>query len=186
MVLKFEHAILALICWMTCLSPAVSQHLTEQDLILQPSELLTNNLTGDGNGVFINQLGNFNEVEVTQVQTETALLENLTRVLQSGNDNQAWIVQEGGGNELALIQYGEENLYKLLTQGTGNATVVVQNGIGNEIIQRLIQSHDNNIELVQEGNNNRIVQILDGVSGRNYAIRQVGDGLSVIIRQSSY
>jgi hypothetical protein len=166
---------------------ASAQHLTEQDLIIQPSELLTSDLAGQGNGVFINQVGNHNEIEIIQSNNEEDLLRNLARILQSGNDNRAYILQEGVGNELALIQSGEENLYKLINSGSdGNNVVIIQNGSNNEIIQRLVESSHNDIEFIQEGNNNSIIQILEGVSGRNYAIRQVGDGLNVIIRQSSY
>ncbi len=163
-----------------------AQHLTEQDLLLQPTELLTGDLSGDGNGVFINQVGDRNEVELIQTRDESALLRNLTRLLQSGNDNKAWITQNGGGNELAVIQYGEENLYYLLNRGHDNQMVIIQEGQENRIFQKLIESNQNNIQFVQQGNNNTIVQILEGVSEGNYAIRQVGDGLKVYIRQSSY
>lgn len=185
MVLNDKFAITILISFVCCL-PITSQQLTEQNLLLQPSELLTGDLSGNGNGVFINQIGDNNEVELLQSSDEASLLKNLTRLLQSGTDNRAWIIQNGGGNELALIQYGEENLYKILNQGYDNNIVIIQQGEENRIHQQLIASNQNNIEFVQQGNNNTIVQILEGVSGGNYTIRQVGDGLKVYIRQSAY
>jgi hypothetical protein len=162
-----------------------AQQLHEADLLLQPTELLNNAVWGNGNDAYIDQVGAGNEVELLQNQ-QGAPLGNLAKVLQSGDWNMAIITQTEGGNQLALIQRGDANYYELLNQGFGNQLVTIQDGANNQIIQKLIDSNQITGELMQIGNNNEIISVLEGIQDSNYSIRQIGEGLKIIVKQSSF
>ncbi|MEZ4961723.1 MAG: hypothetical protein R2830_17975 [Saprospiraceae bacterium] len=162
-----------------------AQSLQEADLLLQPGELLNSQNWGNGNDAYIDQVGGANEVELIQTQ-QGAPIGNLARVLQSGNWNVAVISQNENGNQLALIQRGDGNNYELINQGFGNQLVTIQDGADNHIVQHLIDSNQIQGELIQLGNGNEIISVLEGIQDSNYSIRQIGDGLKVIIRQSSF
>ena len=162
-----------------------AQLLGSQDLLLQPSELLLADPAASGNAAYINQVGSSNDVELYQDQ-HSASTGNMARIFQSGDWNIAVITQSGHGNQLALIQQGDLNILELLSEGYGNESTIVQSGNGNYMLQKLIDSNGIKSELVQIGNNNEITTILEGIQEKNYAIRQIGDGLKVIIRQSSF
>ncbi len=159
-----------------------AQLLSEQDLLLQPSELLNDSYSDNGNGAYIQQIGESNELEL--LQSQEGIEGNLARVLQSGDLNRALISQDGTGNQLALIQQGDLNSYELRNTGTGNRLVGIQQGDGNLILQQLIQSNQIYSEMVQIGNDNEIITIIEGLNNREFKIRQIGDGLKVIIRES--
>ncbi len=163
-----------------------AQLLNEQDLLLQPADLLNAPPTGNGNDAYIQQIGTENELNLLQNQDDAAATGNLARILQSGDWNVAVITQTEHGNQLALIQNGTLNNYELTNLGFGNNLVNIQDGEGNRIVQQLVNSNQLNIELMQIGNNNEITQFLEGFQGGNYSIRQIGDGLRVIVRQSSF
>lgn len=161
-----------------------AQVLTEQDLLLQPNELLNAGYSSNGNDAAINQMGNDNQLDLLQEQA--AAEGNLARVLQSGEANIAIVTQTGGGNQLALIQQGNSNLYELFVEGFDNQLVAVQDGQGNSIVQSFISSDHNYSEMIQIGNNNEIITVLEGIQGQEFIIRQVGDGLRATITQTSY
>jgi len=159
-----------------------AQLLNQQDVILQPRELLNGTQQGS-NSAYVNQEGNRNEVNIIQEQVEGALLENIARVLQTGRRNLANIFQEGSGNELVLLQDGN-NIYELVAEGENISIAVVQEGRRNEIIQNITNSSDIFVEFEQRGNDNSIIHEIDGISNQEFIIRQIGDDMSVIIRQS--
>jgi hypothetical protein len=64
--------------------------------------------------------------------------------------------------------------------------VTIQDGANNHIIQKLIDSNQIQGELMQVGNNNEIISVLEGIQDSNYSIKQIGDGLKIIVKQSSY
>lgn len=159
-----------------------AQVLNESDLLLQPTELLNASTHGAGHEAYIQQVGNGNELELFQQQD--GLEGNLARVLQSGNWNVAIITQTDQGNKLALIQKGSNNYYELFGTGAENELVNLQNGIDNRIVQQFLNSNQINSELVQVGNSNEITQILENIQGQNFTVRQIGDGMKVIIKQT--
>ncbi|MBK9015663.1 MAG: hypothetical protein IPM82_17240 [Saprospiraceae bacterium] len=159
-----------------------AQVLNEADLLLLPTELLNLSTTGAGSDAYIQQIGSNNDLQLFQQQA--GLEGNLARVLQSGDWNVAIIQQTESGNKLALIQKGTKNYYELVGSGTGNELVNIQDGFDNRIIQQFINSNQISSELVQVGNSNEIIQILENVQGQNFTIRQTGDGMKVIIRQT--
>lgn len=161
-----------------------AQILHQDDVILQPSELLESSGTNDINSAYINQEGILNDINLIQDRAEGAILDNVARVLQVGRLNLANIIQQGEGNQLILMQQGSNNLYELVSDGTNIQVAVVQDGERNEILQNITNSSDIRVNLEQRGNDNSIIQELDGVTGRAYSIRQIGDGMSIIIRQS--
>lgn len=161
-----------------------AQLLHEQVLLLQPTELLNPNFSETGNDAFIQQIGNSNELELIQVQNGS--FGNMTRALQSGDWNVALITQDGQNNQLALIQQGELNLYELINTGEGNRLVGLQQGNGNAIIQELIQSNQIYSEMIQIGNDNEIQTVIEGVNNSELKVRQIGNGLKVVIRESGY
>lgn len=160
-----------------------AQVLTEQDLLLQPNELLNAEYSGNGNDATINQTGNRNEVDLLQMQE--AAEGNLARVLQDGRRNFAIITQVGAANQLALIQNGNRNMYELYVEGTGNQMVAIQDGRRNSIIQSIENSSNIYSEMVQIGNDNEIITVIEGIQGQEFIIRQIGDGLKAEITQSA-
>lgn len=161
-----------------------AQLLHEQDLLLQPAELLDINLSETGNDAFIQQIGNSNELELIQVQNGN--FGNLTRALQSGDWNIALITQDGQNNQLSLIQQGDLNLFELINTGEGNKLVTIQQGSGNTISQELIQSNQIYSEMIQIGNDNEIQTVIEAVNNSEFKVRQIGNGLKVIIRETGY
>ncbi|MEZ4953434.1 MAG: hypothetical protein R2825_07645 [Saprospiraceae bacterium] len=161
-----------------------AQLLHEQDLLLQPAELLDINLSETGNDAFIQQIGNSNELELIQVQNGN--FGNLTRALQSGDWNIALITQDGQNNQLALIQQGDLNLFELINTGEGNKLVTIQQGSGNTVNQELIQSNQIYSEMIQIGNDNEIQTVIEAVNNSEFKVRQIGNGLKVIIRETGY
>jgi len=155
------------------------------ELLLQPTELIDQEVRGQGNDVYIKQKGIENTAEVAQIKTGEE--NNLARILQTGEYNIIRIAQTGDGNKTAVIQTGNKNLYELNIEGTGNNFTIVQNGDGNSIVQQLTNNtNDVNVEFVQQGNDNEIIQILEGIQSKDFKIHQQGDGLKVIINQSNY
>lgn len=159
-----------------------NQGLTEADLLLSPSELLDEELTGVGNSTILQQIGTENQVDITQKQRGDSKI-NLVKVLQSGDYNRIYIIQDGTGNQTAVIQRGSDNLYDLEVIGSGNNVAVIQDGDGNRIIQDLINTDEMNVEFVQIGSNNEIIQNLNGTNGLEFKIIQEGDGMQAIINQ---
>jgi hypothetical protein len=163
----------------------MAQQLTQQDLLLQPSELLQPGFGSHGNDAYIQQVGSQNEVHLLQIQEEPAA-GNLARILQAGDWNMAIISQTDGRSQVHLIQRGDLNRYELQSFGADNDLVAIQDGERNNILQQLINSNRTRSELVQVGNDNEIITILEGIQDREITIRQIGDGLKVIVRQSSF
>ncbi len=159
-----------------------AQLLNDADLLLQPTELLNASNNGAGSDAYIQQIGAGNELQL--IQQQEGLEGNLARVLQSGDWNVAIISQTETGNKLALIQKGTNNYYELSGNGTGNELVNIQNGADNRIVQQFLNSSQISSELVQIGNSNEIIQILENIQGQAFTIRQIGDGLKVIITQT--
>ncbi len=172
-------------CFLSVNSIEAQQIINQSYIDVQPSELLINDLQGSGGSAFIKQIGDDNEVELIQEQSNDAAI-NLTRVLQTGDFNVAVMQQSGADNQSILIQDGQDNYYQLVLEGTNNNTAIMQLGDNNSIIQTLVNSNNVNVELVQDGNNNEIIHILEGIQSRNYQIIQKGDNLKIEIRQSSY
>lgn len=168
-----------------CLCILNGQSLQEQDILLQPSQLLMQDLGGLGNDAYITQVGSVNDVELFQENDNQGEI-NLARILQSGKWNVALITQTEHGNQISLIQHGKKNFYELVNLGTGNELLAIQDGNGNRIVQQLIESDYIRSQLIQLGNNNEIMTVLEGMKDNNLTIKQIGDGLSVIIRQSSF
>lgn len=161
-----------------------AQLLHEQDLLLQPTELLESNYSETGNGAYIQQIGEANELEL--LQTQNGNIGNLAKTLQSGDWNVAVITQNGQNNQLALFQQGDLNLYELINTGEGNRLVAIQQGSRNTISQELIQSNQIYSEMIQIGNDNEIQTVIEGVNNSEFKVRQIGNGLKVIIRESGF
>ena len=164
---------------------ANAQLLSGQDVLLQPTELLNQSATGKGEEAYIKQVGNSNEVNLLQDKAEAGL-GSLAKVLQSGDWNLAIITQTEQGNRIAIIQNGDLNKLDLTNLGSDNRIALIQNGSNNSIVHSLINSNQINSELVQIGNSNEIISVLEGVQGGNFSIKQIGDGLKIIVRQSSF
>ncbi len=159
-----------------------AQGLTEEDLLLAPSDLLEQDLSGKGNSTYVQQVGDENAVEITQQQAGYSQI-NLVRVLQSGDYNEIYIHQNGGGNQTAVIQQGSENLYQLSVEGYDNNMAIIQEGDRNRVIQNLTNTNKVNIEFVQQGDDNEVIQNLNGTNSQEFKILQIGDGLRAIINQ---
>lgn len=153
--------------------------------MLQPTELLNQaDIDGIGNEAFIKQAGVNNTLEL--MQDQEGLEGNLTRALQNGNWNVAVLSQTGTGNKLVLLQQGNNNFYELLNNGFDNESAVIQNGEDNIIVQKLLNSGGVKTEFVQIGNSNEINAELLNIQGGDFTVRQIGEGLKLIIRQSSF
>ncbi len=163
---------------------AAAQVANEPDLILQPTELLNQSWNGQGNGAFIEQAGSGNELELLQDQQGAE--GHLANAIQSGNWNVAVISQTQQGNRVVFLQSGDLNTLELIMGGSGNSVSAIQEGSGNRIFQQLMNSNQVQGELMQIGNDNEIISVLEGIQTTQYAIRQFGDGLKVIVRQSSF
>ncbi|HFA47588.1 MAG TPA: hypothetical protein ENJ95_01065 [Bacteroidetes bacterium] len=159
-----------------------AQLLNEQDLLLQPTELLNPQYAGNGNAAYIQQVGTGNDVELLQSQEMTD--GNLAKVLQSGDWNIAIISQAGGANQLALIQRGDLNYYELNLNSSGNRVVAIQDGSNNRIVQELMNNNQIYSEMIQIGNDNEITTVIEGFGNSEFKVRQIGNGLKVIIRES--
>ncbi|MEL6864393.1 MAG: hypothetical protein AAFP19_08245 [Bacteroidota bacterium] len=183
----FRHLIACFFLCLISLGMSYGQNVIydEEAGLLQPSDLLQQEIEEQGNQAYIQQVGNGNHLTVEQHLSEEQA-SNLIKVLQEGNRHHAYIYQEGVENQLALIQSGHENHYCLINQGEENLIVVIQDGSDNLVVQELINTRGVNVELIQEGNGNEIIQILEGVEARDYKVYQRGDNLRVIIRQSAY
>ncbi|OBV12072.1 hypothetical protein [Erythrobacter dokdonensis] len=105
-------------------------------------------LFGPGENIaFVEQIGNFNQSTITQVQSSST---NNARSTQSGDNGRSTIIQEGepvmnarnnsatlnqllGSSEaVSLIdQMGEDNIASVTQGGIGDMSTVIQNGNGN-------------------------------------------------------
>lgn len=161
-----------------------AQQLSLEDLLLEPSALLQDELGVGSNTVFQKTEGNTNTLSINQLQ-ENGLQLNLVRTLQVGNDNEAFIEQLGTGNQLVLIQNGTANVYSIVQDGINNQTVAIQNGANNVITQELMNADGVYSEFIQNGNGNEIIHITNGMVQQNFIIRQNGDGLRATVIQSN-
>jgi hypothetical protein len=160
-----------------------------QDVNQIDGDFLTRaDIVGEGpinaaNSVVIEQVGDFNAVEVLQRQRRTE--SNRARISQRGDQNFAKLVQTGGNNEVILLQNGVDNVYTLDLEGTSNDIAVIQNGDQNEINQNLLDSRDVNVEFVQNGDGNLIEHQADGLVSKDIKVSQSGNNMQVIINQTT-
>lgn len=167
--------IFTLIFYLTLFGAVHAQNTNIEDQILQ-------DLSGNGNSVFIDQIGNENRVEAKQRQIGNVEI-NLIEVYQEGTENKAFILQDGAGNQIHTIQFGTENIHDINLQGTGNSVLVLQEGLKNRVIQELSDFSDVNVTFIQQGNENEIIHEQNGLSGQDIKVTQVGNQLKLIIRQ---
>ena len=161
-----------------------AQQLSLEDLLLEPSALLQDELGTGSNAVYQATEGNSNTLSINQLQQNGQQL-NLVRTLQVGNDNEAFLEQIGSGNQLVLIQNGTANVYSIVQEGINNKTVAIQNGTNNVITQELMNASGVYSEFIQNGNGNEIIHITEGFINQNFIIRQNGDGLKATVIQSN-
>ena len=161
-----------------------AQQLSIEDMLLEPSALLQDELGTGGNAVYQKTEGNANTLSLSQLQ-QNGLQLNLVRTLQVGNDNQAFLEQIGAGNQLVLIQNGTANVYSIVQEGINNSTVAIQNGNDNRITQELMNANGVYSEFIQNGNGNEILHITNGFVNQNFIIRQNGNGLRATVIQSN-
>ncbi len=160
-----------------------AQQLSVEDLLLQPSDLLQEELAAGTNAVFQNTIGDLNTTTISQVH-EGGVQSNSIRTLQVGNSNTIDLTQRGSGNQITVLQEGNSNSYKLLQEGSLQKSLVIQRGDSNEIIQELTNGSSVTTEFIQNGNANRIEHIVSGVSTQSFKLTQIGNGLEVVISQS--
>ena len=161
-----------------------AQQLSLEDLLLEPSALLQDELSTGTNAVFQKTEGANNQLSIEQLQQNGTQL-NLIRTLQIGDDNQAFLAQIGTGNEVVLIQNGTGNAISFTQDGINNQSILIQNGSNNIITQELNNATGVYSEFVQNGNGNEIIHITNGMVEQNFIIRQNGDGLRAVVIQSN-
>lgn len=152
-----------------------AQNTNIEDQILQ-------DLSGNGNAVFIDQIGDNNTIEAEQKQIGDIEI-NLIEVYQEGTGNKAFILQDGAGNQIHTIQFGNENTHEINLQGTGNSVLVLQEGLRNRVIQELSNFTEVNVTFIQQGNDNEIIHEQNGLSVQDIQVSQIGNDLRLIIRQ---
>ena len=165
-------------------STAFAQDVNQVDVdFLTRADIVGEGPINAANSVVIEQIGDFNAVEVLQRQKSRE--NNRARVLQRGDQNFAQLVQTGGNNEVFLLQNGVDNVYSLDLEGTGNEIAVIQNGDQNEINQSLLDSRNLNVEFVQNGDANLIEHQADGLVSKDIKVSQSGSNMQVIINQTT-
>ncbi len=161
-----------------------AQQLSIEDSLLEPSDLLKEELAAGTNAVFQNTIGDLNTTSISQVH-DGGVQSNLIRTLQVGNSNTIDLIQRGSGNQIVVLQEGSNNTYKLLQEGALQKSLVIQRGNSNEIIQELTNGSNVTTEFIQQGDDNRIEHIVSGVSNQSFKLTQSGNGLKVVVNQSS-
>lgn len=138
------------------------------------------------NTAIVDQVGNANASNIELI-TGSEFEGNLARVIQLGNANNILAEIAGNNNLVYAIQTGSGNEYQLVLSGKDNNIVVWQDGNNNFISQQLTNTQLNNIQIIQQGNNNSLIQTQDGdVPNPNIIVKQIGDGLQMIINNGSY
>jgi len=138
------------------------------------------------NAVIVDQIGNANGSNIKLIQG-SEFEGNLARVIQYGNTNNVLAEIAGNNNLVYAIQIGQGNEYQLVLSGQDNNIVIWQDGNNNFISQQLTNTQLNNIEIIQQGNNNSLIQTQEGnVPNPNIKIKQIGDGLQMVINNGSY
>ncbi len=179
-----KRIIIGVLAGFIALSGLSAQQLSLEDLLLEPSVLLQDELGTGSNAVYQTTEGTNNTISINQIQQGGQRL-NLVRTLQVGSDNQAFLEQLGADNQLILIQNGTGNIYSVVQDGINNQTVAIQNGTGNVITQELLNASGVYSEFIQNGNGNEIIHITSGMVDQNFIIRQNGDGLKATVIQSN-
>ena len=138
------------------------------------------------NAVIVDQIGNRNSSNINLIQGSD-VEGNLARVIQNGNANNVLAEIVGNNNLVYAIQTGRRNEYQLVLSGRDNNIVVWQDGNDNFISQELTNTQLNNIKIIQQGNNNSLIQTQEGnVPNPNITVKQIGDGLQMVINNGSY
>lgn len=179
-----KRVFMAIVTGFLMLSGLSAQQLSIEDMLLEPSALLQDELGIGGNAVYQKTEGDANTMSLSQFQQNGQQL-NLVRTLQVGNDNKAFLEQLGAGNQLVLIQNGTANVYSIVQEGINNKTVAIQNGTNNLITQELMNANGVYSEFIQNGSGNEILHITDGFVNQNFIIRQNGNGLKATVIQSN-
>lgn len=179
-----KRILIATIAAFLMLSGLSAQQLFIEDMLLEPSALLQDELGNGGNAVYQKIEGSGNTISLNQFQQNGQQL-NLVRTLQVGDDNEAFLEQLGAGNQLVLIQNGTANVYSIVQEGINNKTVAIQNGTNNVITQELMNANGVYSEFIQNGNGNEIIHITNGFVDQNFIIRQNGNGLRATVIQSN-
>ncbi|GEM_PF-4547835 len=182
--MAIKQILIAVLMGFLMLNGLSAQQLSIEDMLLEPSALLQNELGTGGNTAYQKTEGNANTLSLSQLQQNGQQL-NLVRTLQVGNDNEAFLEQIGAGNQLVLIQNGTANVYSIVQEGINNKTVAIQNGENNLITQELMNANGVYSEFIQNGNGNEILHITNGFVDQNFIIRQTGNGLKATVIQSN-
>ncbi|MEM6316509.1 MAG: hypothetical protein AAF960_02510 [Bacteroidota bacterium] len=179
-----KQIVVGLLASFLAFSELSAQQLSIEDMLLEPSALLQDELGNGSNAAYQKIEGNNNTISLEQLQQRGQQL-NLVRTLQVGNDNEAFLEQLGAGNQLVLIQNGTANVYSIVQEGINNQTVAIQNGNDNLITQELMNANGVYSEFIQNGNGNEIIHITNGFVDQRFIIRQNGNGLKATVIQSN-
>lgn len=141
-------------------------YLNSQEALLEvetqvgPSVLVPSAQTPENTGVFINQIGDFNN---SFVQTNS----------ENSDIN---LMQMGNTNRIALDLNARNVIYNALQQGNGNTLLEFNSNFsGKELIQREVQQVGNDQNLIIHGNN----RLSDRLQ-----VRMSNSGQSLIIRNN--
>ncbi|GJM35775.1 MAG: hypothetical protein DHS20C18_47760 [Saprospiraceae bacterium] len=149
----------------------------EEDFIL--NNVALNQL---GNVARINQIGDFNEVNILQDNIQYAEL------LQQGDFNVMQARMTGTRNSLKLVQDGDNNSYELALDGDNNILGVIQRGYNNVLLQEMDKTDNRLLYLLQDGNNNYL-EYRENDSFQPdlpLQITQEGQGLQLIINPKNH
>ncbi len=147
-------------------------------------EFIRNNVAQgqDGNLTQIQQIGDFNEVNILQDNVQYAEL------LQRGDYNLIQTEMSGGTNSVQVLQDGNYNRYKLQVDGRNNVLGAYQYGDNNVMVQEMDRTDDRRMYLFQRGNDN----YLEYRGNDTYQpdlplqITQDGQGLQLIINPANH
>ena len=139
--------------------------------------------TASNNSANIQQVGNFNQATINQINSN-GLSQNMATIAQYSDYNQAQIIQNGSGNDNSITQKGNGNQAEINVTGDNNNTYIVQSG-NNNVASQKINTSATQYVITQMGNNNSIQRYDNIRSPKAYVISQVGNSMHLIISTTS-
>ena len=139
--------------------------------------------TGSFNQALLLQTGNGNTGSIKQIQT-FLYNGNLAAITQNGNLNTAFLYEYGSGLNANVNQQGDNNYLDMSLTGININVDINQNGNDNMINQQ-ISAQDVEYSILQQGSNNEFTQQETNGQALSYSVSQIGNGMKLIIINSS-
>ena len=138
---------------------------------------------GDLQQASITQKGDFNVLSLQQKNFQKDISGNAVYLEQNGSTNNMRVQQSGNNSNMFVLQEGTRNQLELELLEDEVKGSISQLGNQNLLLQK-ISGRGQEYEIIQEGNNNLLIQSDNREQAPYYKIHQKGNGMKLILENT--